>query len=778
MTTPARILVSLILVLVTPMGPLPAASSASPSPLTEEAVRKAAARIDELVERTCKEQGVTLNAPISDEVFVRRIHLDLVGRVPTALEVRDFLGSTYPAKRERLIEELLGTEGYVSHSYNYWADVLRVNDKLGNNDAANEAAYRLWIKDALRRNLPYDRFVYDLVSARGHVWDNGATGYYQRDRGMPLDNMANTVRIFLGTRLECAQCHNHPFDKWTQLDFYGMAAFSNGMGGGRYDFPNRRALSETAKRQKGSSRIEMMTEVRGRLEEQFGKDKAAIRTAMKEELAKMRESMEEADKKDKKRGDEALKNVLGELYKPLRYTTVDAADKPLKLPHDYQYDDAKPEDVVPASTMFGAGVELKEGTPKIEAYAAWMTSPDNPTFTRVIVNRLWKRLFGLALTEPFDELTDHSVATNPELLTYLEGLMKELNYDLRAFTRILASTGTYQRAATTEEIEPGTPYYFQGPLLRRLSAEQVWDSTLTMLVEDPDRYKPSVKQDIARIESQKQIYESLEGRPFEEYRAMVERLAGTLGEQSRVADEKRKEALAARAAGEEEKARELSREVRSLQSDIERTVRKEAFDQVDRGADEAALLERFGITGAVAAESVFEAARLETPKEALSENLSKQERRALIRSRAAEAEKRKEKGKGSRGEGKPGDLGTLARASEITARPGSFLRTFGQSDREVIENASEEATVPQALELLNGPVAAALTNAGSVLGKELREAPTPEAKIEALYTAMLARKPSAVETERLLKEVAARGEKAYDDIAWAVLNGSQFLFIQ
>ncbi|HQW30557.1 MAG TPA: DUF1553 domain-containing protein, partial [Verrucomicrobiales bacterium] len=120
----------------------------------------------------------------------------------------------------------------------------------------------------------------------------------------------------------------------------------------------------------------------------------------------------------------------------------------------------------------------------------------------------------------------------------------------------------------------------------------------------------------------------------------------------------------------------------------------------------------------------------------------------------------------------------LARASEITARPGSFLRTFGQSDREVIENASDEATVPQALELLNGPVSAALANPGSALAKQLQTATSPEGRIETIYTAMLSRKPSPEETARLLKEVSANGEKAYDDIVWAVLNGSQFLFVQ
>ena len=156
--------------------------------------------------------------------------------------------------------------------------------------------------------------------------------------------------------------------------------------------------------------------------------------------------------------------------------------------------------------------------------------------------------------------------------------------------------------------------------------------------------------------------------------------------------------------------------------------------------------------------------------------LTKQERRALTKSKMEEKTKRK--GKGAKGEAKPGELGTLARASEITARPGSFLRTFGQSDREVIENASDQSTVPQALELLNGPVAAAVGSPGSVLGKALGQAATPEAKIETLYTAVLSRKPKSDETARLLEVVAEKGDEAYDEIVWALLNGSQFLFVQ
>src|SRR4029077_2331969 len=88
--------------------------------------------------------------------------------------------------------------------------------------------YCEWVKGSLETNKPYDRFVYEMLTAEGKVWDNPASGYILRDSGMPLDAMNNTVRIFLGTRIGCAQCHNHPFDRWTQKEFYQMAAFTYG----------------------------------------------------------------------------------------------------------------------------------------------------------------------------------------------------------------------------------------------------------------------------------------------------------------------------------------------------------------------------------------------------------------------------------------------------------------------------------------------------------------------------------------------------------------------
>ncbi len=129
-------------------------------------------------------------------------------------------------KRARLIDQLLNSPGYASHFYNYWTDVLRVTERLANNVPGRP--YAEWIKVCLETNKPYDKMVYEMLTAEGKIFENPAAGYILRDSGMPLDAMNNTVRIFLGTQIGCAQCHDHPFDRWKQKEFYQMAAFTAG----------------------------------------------------------------------------------------------------------------------------------------------------------------------------------------------------------------------------------------------------------------------------------------------------------------------------------------------------------------------------------------------------------------------------------------------------------------------------------------------------------------------------------------------------------------------
>ena len=180
----------------------------------------------------------------------------------------------------------------------------------------------------------------------------------------------------------------------------------------------------------------------------------------------------------------ATTRALGNLSYNFRNSVIGETKKPLKLPHDYQYNDAEPESVINPLTPFGDKITVAEGESRIEAYGRWMTSTTNPRFTKTIANRLWKRVMGIGLFEPVDNIKEDTEATNPELLAHLEKLLVDLDYDIKAYYRILYNTKTYQREAQSADLLAN--YYYPGPRLRRMSAEQIWDSLLTLVRPDVD----------------------------------------------------------------------------------------------------------------------------------------------------------------------------------------------------------------------------------------------------------------------------------------------------
>jgi len=413
-------------------------------PAKRAAMLESAAAIDRLVESGYGEHGVQPMPETTDSQFVRRVYLDVVGRIPTYRETLLFLRSGLPDKRTKLIDDLLGSDEYAGHTFNYWADTLRYRDRLGE-DVQGEA-WRQWMKQSFAESKPWDELVYEMLTAKGRVWENPATGYLHRDPGMPLDNVNNTVRIFLGTRIGCAQCHDHPFDKWTQRQFYEMAAFVFG----------------TQTRVGGGDKRFWKANPSPRLHEEY--------------------ALIEQEEEDRRTNFYALDRLI-------RINMNIVADQPgrtIKLPADYRYDDAKPGDVIAPKTIFGPAVEIKNDETPREAFARWLTSPDNPRFAKTIANRLWKRVFGIGQIEPVDDMTDDTVAENPRLMEHLEAEMKRLDFDMKEFLRVILNTKVYQRQASTEDVQPGYPYHFPGPILRRMTAEQVWDSFLTLAVADWD----------------------------------------------------------------------------------------------------------------------------------------------------------------------------------------------------------------------------------------------------------------------------------------------------
>ncbi|MDB4662035.1 DUF1549 and DUF1553 domain-containing protein [Verrucomicrobiales bacterium] len=771
-------------------------------------VQKAAKKIDALVEAGLKKNKVKPNSSIDDETFLRRAFVDIAGRIPTIEEAENFQGSTYDRKRSQLISDLLESDGAVSHGYNFWADVLRINNALGGASGQAEAAYQLWLKNALDSNKPYDEFVQELVSATGKVWDNGAIGYYVRDRGMPLDNMSNTVRVFLGTRLECAQCHDHPFDKWTQMDYFKMAAFSYGMDARSYSTPNRTAMSAHQKEKRNEMFKEMVSvekfpqitresQIDSYMSDPKKKASYLKRYDMteKEFRAMGKTAIAAYDKYQKEA--KGVGSALNELYNPLRYVSATENDKKvLKLPHDYQYSDAKPLSPVTADTMFGEKIDLANvDDGAAAAYANWMTSKENPTFTKVIANRLWKKVFGHGVFEPVDEITDHTVIANPELLAFLEKTMRELDYDMRKYQEVLYNTKTYQRGTNQAELVLGEPYHFQGPTLRRMSAEQIWDSIVALALPEADSYRPRLKTQLTSVDKVRRIYDALEGRDEDKYIKMVEeigdKMAKSLPKQQKIRDEM----YVAREADDEDKYRKLRGDLSVLQRETRSMVADIGYKNVGEKVDSDSLLAAIGMSemamgmsgdtmegGASNGVVLTKLPQIKTPKYEAPERpegLDKTELRAWQKEQAAVAKKWKYDQSNALKYYKS-LVSQMARASELEspARRGHFLREFGQSDREVIENAAYHASVPQALNLLNGTIVEALTNQFAVFGSRLKEAGDPEEKTKMIFQAMLTREPTEHEMKIAKNEIEQHGDEAYSGIVWALLNTQQFIFVQ
>ena len=155
---------------------------------------EASKQIDAILAKDWQQIGLKPNPPASDETFVRRVHLDIIGRIPTMQETQAFLKSTDKDKRAKLIDALLASDGFHQHMFHFWADLLRIQSRAnGGQGDMTSKPYLEHVKRRIRENMPYDAFVRELLTAQGKVWDNPAIGYYMRDLGMPLDNLANTT---------------------------------------------------------------------------------------------------------------------------------------------------------------------------------------------------------------------------------------------------------------------------------------------------------------------------------------------------------------------------------------------------------------------------------------------------------------------------------------------------------------------------------------------------------------------------------------------------------
>ncbi len=583
---------------------------------SSQQVKDAVKKIDDLVTAGYADQKLQANRLSTDEEFLRRVYMDVAGRVPTYDEAKSFLDSRNANKRQKLIDELLDSPAYVSQMYNYIADILRITGRIRGDYAGNYAA---WVKEAVRSNMPWDKFVYELVASEGKSKDNGAVGYWLRDEGMVLEITAQTTQIFMGTQIGCAQCHDHPFDKWEQKEFYQLAAFTS----------------------------EMSTRDRN-----FGGPK-------------FRELRQKTQSGDLPRD---VQQVLQNLVREESYKVDDLPKKTLKLPSDYKYDNGKPGEVIKPDVIVGKDIAPKSGESQREHFARWLTSRENPLFTQVIANRMWAKVIGLGVVHPVDDWSDQNKPSNPALLANLTDLVKTLNYDLKEYLRVVLNTRAYQLATNREDFNKDN-FRNQAGVLRRMTAEQVWDSLLTIAVPDIDD------------------------------RVVANAGAGPMG-----------------------------------------MMMGEDYDDLD-------------LTKMSTDEIIKYAEKIVADR--------KTRTREFFRNQG-------------------GGYGQMVRASE-QRQPlpgGHFLREFGASNRETVNSAHTDPSVPQALALMNGPGLPQLMDKKSELSANLAKAADEKEKANVLYLSILSRYPTPPESSLVIRELKANGAKGVENVVWALVNSREFMFVR
>lgn len=634
------------------------ASMLKAEPLESEVVRRAAAQIDRLLGADLDRARQIPEGRVDDGTFVRRAHLLIVGRIPSAEEAAAFIKDKSLSKRGELVDRLVASPGYESHFFNWAADLLRVQTRTGREK--HGLGWHVWLRDSISQDKHWDDLVREMLGASGHVVHNPAAGYYLRDRNMQLDNFSNTMQVFLGQQMGCAQCHDHPFDDWTQYDYYQMAAFGGGI----------------------QYRSEDMQDMVRRVAE---------------DLKAQPQGDDKQDAKAKRQRNQQTMRQAGRQLRPFfRVLNNDAifdnAAASLKLPKDYKYSDGKPGEEVTPATLFGPKLGDVAPEKRREAFASWVTSPDNPYFTRTIVNRMWERVFGAPIYDSLDDLKEGSRTAHPELARTLEEYMKLCDYDLRQFVRILCHTKLFERACMAQETERGEPVLFRGMVLRRMSAEQLYDSFLVMrhgAIDD------SVSTElVASWQSHVQMVKAVFDAPAREL--MV------LAESAQQGDDRLRQAQAA--------VRQAQLQLRDAASHEAKVEAQAAVNRARRQMNEARdasnpLMGMMMMGGS-----------------------DQRDRKGLLRASELPA----------------------------PFYPGSLVREFGGSDRETPSSGHTHATVPQVLALLNNWQTHPLGSKNNHMVTRLEAMKSESEKLEYLFLGLLGTLPEPEETARFIQMVSDR----------------------
>lgn len=353
---------------------------------------------------------------VDDTTFLRRVYLDLVGRIPTVAELRDFTADKDDAKRIKVIDELLDDPRFEAHMARIWRRVLMPPSSAMNPVLA--ASLDDWLSQQIGKNVAFDQIAWRLVVAGGadteqaeelkqeadslaenprlmsQALSSSPTAFLQHAGGQPANMASAVTRVFLGVRLECAQCHDHPFTDWTQQDFWGVAAFFAG------------------------------AQLNVRRAQPAGPNAAVSYTPPMDS-------------------------------RPSSVSDEDGNSYTFSLPWDGLQTISVPDDELPR-----------------RYFARWLTSTDNAHFAATAVNRVWQQLCGAGLTDSVDDLDQATEAERDLILDDLAAQFTETDFDFKQLVRGICASKYYQRSSEKTQSEDGP----EPRHLKVMTPEQLFDS--------------------------------------------------------------------------------------------------------------------------------------------------------------------------------------------------------------------------------------------------------------------------------------------------------------
>ncbi|QDU31845.1 hypothetical protein ETAA8_70060 [Anatilimnocola aggregata] len=686
----------------------------------------AAGRVDELIAQANKTAGLKLPMQplVDDPTFLRRIYVDMIGRIPTEAEVREFASWPVQTRREQLVDKLLKDSRFTDRWTVFYADMLRLRS-----NASGGNALIAYVHQAVEQGMPYDEMTRRMISINGKAGKIPEAGFVLSDNADPLAMASITSQVFMGIRIGCAQCHDHPFDVWTRKDFYDMAAY----------FGKTRRYESQLTNVVYSTEMEQTAILWPPEGEVPAKERKPLNPRFPFEVvsyAQKPEYITRLEKVRKAKADAILAARKGPSIDDLLAESSQNANQV-------------------ASGRSGEGATTKEAKKDIrgidiqaslyrkseyrEQLADAITDPRNRYFSRAFVNRVWKNLIGRGFVEPVDDFREDNEPVHPAAMDYLADEFVASDYDLRTLVRLVVTSDAYQRAHAPRDADELTRGEMETNLLatpmRRMIAEALFDSVVTAghLFEVKHSAGKNEKTIVEKVRVPKGA------KPGELVKASSLIAPAGGGAMAGMAGMSAPMAMAGGSY--------------SLESGIE----------VDFGA---------------------------VLKEAAKEEVEVESMQAMSREEIEAMRMQQERGGRMQYEEKTvtrvvddNPVYNTSLRMQSPAPNGHFLQVFGQPNRSDLGDLREDnASMRQALMMLNGRLSHEAARVGDlepmyklVAGKS----PDVEAAVKLAYLEILTRRPSAEEISEA-KQIVADATSPLEGIAdlrWVLINCNEFRFL-